>query len=140
MALPYPFVPVVKPAYNEDRGNSFYDTVTKSTKQKLSAYLKEDTCGRQVYLAFAGAASVNQLVNCIPILAMSFSFSFLVPIRVASGALATASAIALSITNQLADNAQSIYTPAEILSAVTLAIGSAVDADVDDDDNQLTVG
>lgn len=139
MALPYPSAPITRPAYNEDRGTSLFDTATKSTKQKLSAYLKEDTCGRQVYLSFSGAASINQLVNCIPVLAASFSFSFLVPIRTFQGNLAAVLDIVDVITEQMnVSTANSVYSPAEVTAAVTAAMAAAVNPDVDIDDNQFT--
>jgi hypothetical protein len=68
------------PQFSEDRGSILFDPITRSTLQRPSAFIKRDSCDRAVYITVGGAISVNQLVNCTPVLGGTFSYSFLLPL------------------------------------------------------------
>lgn len=88
MATPLPQSPLTLPAYNENRGVNFFDTLTKSTRQVPIVYTKKDTCGRNAYRSIGVALSINQLLNgetnqapgCDIVLAASGSLNLLLPI------------------------------------------------------------
>lgn len=75
MALPLPPAFTSLPAFAQNRGTYRYDTSTKSTKTDPSVYCAEDNCGNLVYEKGNISASVNALVDCIPVQVASFSIS-----------------------------------------------------------------
>lgn len=127
--LPQPSTIISRPAYDENRITSRFDTPTKSTKQNVVAYIKQDTCGRDVYAVIQFSASINQLVDCVPVLAASMSHSYLVPIRNVDGTLMTATQVAAQLSNYLNFDgaATHVYTTAEVEAAVTIALATIQD-------------
>jgi hypothetical protein len=82
MALAQPNIGAVNPlpSFTQDRGSSIFDPITKSTKQDPSVFTKEDTCGRDTYVAFSQSISINENIDCTPTLAASITLAGLVPL------------------------------------------------------------
>lgn len=80
MALPLPQSPLVLPTFDQDRGTILFDTTTKSTKQKVNIYAKDDVCDQEAYIVVGNALSINQLTtDCRTVLAASGSISLTLP-------------------------------------------------------------
>lgn len=75
MALPLPPAFTTLPSFSQDRSTYRFDPSTKSTKSKPSVYCAEDACGNLVYEKGNVSASVNALVDCVPVQVASFALS-----------------------------------------------------------------
>jgi len=72
--------PVVIPTFTEDRGNIWFDPVTKSTWTKVVKYDETNSCGETAWTYAQCAATINKLVNCVPTMAAQVTIKVRIPV------------------------------------------------------------
>lgn len=63
----------------EDRGAILFDPTTKSSIGKPVVFVSEDVCGQEAYKTGTFSASINDLIECTPVLAATVSISYRIP-------------------------------------------------------------
>lgn len=80
MAVGIPSSPLVLPTDWENRGNQFYSPSTKSTYSVVSIYTEKNICDADSWRVFTANLTLNQLIDCVPVLAGQLTISGRIPV------------------------------------------------------------
>lgn len=87
MPAPLPQFPVTIPTAWSDRGNTFLNEATKSSKQRVSGFVQQNVCDQNAYYVFGAAMNINQNTDdCQNVLASGLSLNLRVPYEGATNA------------------------------------------------------